>query len=101
MATDRAALMALYNATDGPNWSNNGHWGSNQQLSAWFGVTTDSGGRVTRVSLSENRLTETIPSELENLTSLTDLSLDGEPIDGADPFRVGESDQPHPPGSRQ
>ena len=89
VATDRAALVALYNATDGPNWSNNRHWGSNQQLSAWFGVTTDSGGRVTRVSLSENQLTETIPSELGNLTSLTDLSLDGNQLTGPIPSELG------------
>ena len=89
VAKDRAALVALYNATDGPNWSNNTHWGSNQQLSAWFGVTTDSGGRVTRVSLSENQLTETIPSELGNLTSLTELGLDGNQLTGPIPSELG------------
>ena len=89
VAADREALMALYNATDGPNnWGNNGHWGSNQQLSAWFGVTTDSGGRVTRVRLSENKLTGPIPSELEKLTSLTDLSLDGNKLTGPIPSEL-------------
>ena len=28
-ATDRAALVALYNATGGANWRNNGNWLSN------------------------------------------------------------------------
>ena len=36
-ATDRAALAALYNATDGANWHNNGNWLSNAPIGgmAW------------------------------------------------------------------
>ena len=44
--SDRAALMALYNATDGGNWTNNTNWGSNEDLDEWDGVSTDSDGRV-------------------------------------------------------
>ena len=32
-STDRAALVALYNATDGDNWGNNTNWGSDMPLS--------------------------------------------------------------------
>ena len=28
MATDRAALMALYNSAGGANWTDNTNWGS-------------------------------------------------------------------------
>ena len=38
---DRDALVALYNATDGANWTNNTNWLSNEALSEWFGVSTD------------------------------------------------------------
>ena len=31
-ASDRAALVAFYNATDGPNWWNNANWMSNAPL---------------------------------------------------------------------
>ena len=44
---DRAALVALYNATDGPNWTNNHNWLSEAPIGEWYGVTTDDDGRVT------------------------------------------------------
>ena len=69
-ATDRAALVALYNATDGANWLNNGNWLSNAPMGEWHGVTTDSDGRVTHLNLRHNQLTGEIPEELGNLTNL-------------------------------
>ncbi len=33
--TDRAALVALYNATGGANWGNNGNWLSNAPMGEW------------------------------------------------------------------
>ena len=39
VATDRAALMALYNSTGGANWTNNTNWGSTEPIGTWFGVT--------------------------------------------------------------
>ena len=45
---DRAALMALYDATDGPYWTVSTNWGSEAPLGAWHGVTTDGDGRVIR-----------------------------------------------------
>ena len=49
-ASDRAALVALYNATGGANWGNNGNWLSNAPMGEWHRVTTDSDGRVTDLS---------------------------------------------------
>ena len=56
VATDRAALIALYQATDGPNWTNNTRWLSDRPLDEWYGVTTDDNGRVTVLNLGENDL---------------------------------------------
>ena len=53
---DCAALVALYEATDGDNWENNTHWLSDQPLDEWFGVTTDDDGRVTKLELGDNQL---------------------------------------------
>ena len=39
--TDRAELVALYNATGGADWTDNTHWLTNEALSEWHGVTTD------------------------------------------------------------
>ena len=39
--TDRAALMALFNGTNGEEWREKGNWGRNDmRLSEWDGVTT-------------------------------------------------------------
>ena len=75
-STDRVALVALYNATDGPNWSNETNWLSAEPIGEWHGVITDGSGRVTRVwTLDENELTGGIPTELGRLSNLQSLSL--------------------------
>ena len=43
-----AALHALYNATDGANWTNSGNWLSDAPLSDWHGIKTDDEGRINR-----------------------------------------------------
>ena len=80
--TERGALIALYEATDGPNWTHNNNWLSEKSLDLWYGVTTDSNGNVTRLDLTSNNLKGTIPnlSALSNLTflRLTSNQLTGE-----------------------
>ena len=73
--SDRAGLVALYNATSGPNWRNNTNWLSSHPISDWHGVATDSGGRVTTLYLGYNGLSGPIPPELGNLTHLKELWL--------------------------
>ena len=58
---DRANLVALYNATGGPNWANNTGWLSNAPMGQWYGVTTGDNGRVTGLDLYENQLSGEIP----------------------------------------
>ena len=88
-ASDRAALVALYNATGGANWGRNGNWLSNAPMGEWHGVTTDSDGRVTHLDLYSNQLTGAIPAELGNLTKLELLSLEGNRLTGAIPAELG------------
>ena len=52
VASDRGALVALYEATDGPNWVNNDNWLTDAPLGEWYGVETDSSGRVVRIELA-------------------------------------------------
>ena len=42
---DRAALVALYEATEGPNWVNSENWLTDAPLGDWYGVDTDGSGR--------------------------------------------------------
>lgn len=112
-ADDRAALVALYNATDGANWTNSANWLSDAPLSEWYGVTTDAGGNVTSLGLwrnnlvgmipaelgnlaylekvifSVNRLTGRIPTELGSLSNLRELTLDYNQLTGAIPTELG------------
>ena len=81
---ERAALVALYNATGGPNWTNNGNWLTDAPAAAWYGVTTDGRGRVTRLSLRKNGLTGQIP-DLSALANLTDLHLGANDLSGPIP----------------
>ena len=86
---DRAALVALYNATDGPNWYRNPNWLSDKPLSSWHGVMPDHTGRVGRLSLRDNGLTGTMPPELGALSNLTELDLRGNRLSGPVPSELG------------
>ena len=88
-ATDRAALVALYNATDGANWRINGNWLSNAPMGEWDGVTTNSDGWVTHLDLQGNQLTGEIPAELGSLTNLERLWLAGNQLTGEIPAELG------------
>ena len=84
-AGDRAALVALYNATGGMNWTNNTNWLTGAPLGQWYGVETDANGRVILLYLDSNRLSGKIPAELGNLTMLAVLYLGGNQLTGCVP----------------
>ena len=87
--TDRAALVVLHNATDGPNWNINTNWLSDRPIGEWHGVTTNSNGRVIKLNLFSNQLTGEIPPELGSLTSLTTLNLADNELTGPIPTELG------------
>lgn len=72
-ASDRAALIALYDATDGPNWTTT--WDLGQPMSSWYGVTLNGEGCVIELNLENNQLSGFIPSELGQLSLLTEINL--------------------------
>ena len=97
---ERAALIALYNSTDGDNWSDNSGWktplleadgfAAYGTENTWFGVTCDVGNdHVTGITLNSNHLTGSIPPELGNLTNLASLDLSGNQLTGSIPAELG------------
>ena len=88
---DRAVLVALYNATDGPSWSNTNSWNwlSDAPLEEWHGVTTDDSGGVTELRLSHNRLSGNIPAKLGSLSNLKVLELSHNQLSGEIPPELG------------
>ena len=87
--TECDALVALYNATDGENWTDNTGWLTTDTPCSWDGVGCSSGTNVTNLSLGWNYLSGTIPPELGNLTNLTQLFLDGNQLSGSIPTELG------------
>ena len=87
---DRAVLVELYNATAGDNWTDNTNWLSDEPMGTWHGVTTDIGGRVAELSLTENQLRGEIPTQLRNLSNLTQLYLGFNQLTGKIPTELGD-----------
>ena len=87
--TDREALVALYNATDGENWDESENWLSDAPLVEWERVSTDDDGRVTKLELGGNGLSGEIPPELGSLSNLQILSLRANGLAGEIPAELG------------
>ena len=85
LETERDVLVALYNATGGSDWWDSTNWLSDDPVGEWFGVTTDRSGFVTGLSLYENQLVGTVPTELANLANLWSLQLFGNQLTGCLP----------------
>lgn len=82
----RAALVALYNSTNGANWTNNSNWLSADE-STWFGVEV-TGCDITSIVLIDNNLQGTIPTEIGDLPNLLDLELSYNKLSGSLPPSV-------------
>ena len=74
----------------GPNWTNNAKWLSEAPLGEWYGITTDSIGRVIKLDLQENELSGEIPPQLGSLSNLRVLNLsENNRLSGAIPSELG------------
>ena len=87
------ALVTLYSATNGSNWSNIPEekvWlATYTPCTDWYGVTC-SGGHVTELRLGGNSLVGSIPHDLHHLSALTVLDLGYNKLTGWIPSVLGD-----------
>lgn len=82
------ALVALFNSTNGPAWTNHANWLETTTIANWYGVTV-SGGSVTGLELAENLLSGPITTQLSSLSGLQKLYLDSNQLTGTIPPDLG------------
>ena len=88
--TERDALAALYTATGGANWTDSTNWlDDDMELGDWHGVTTNTAGKVTGLTLVGNNLRGSLPAKLGNLVNLMYLYLHQNTLRGAIPPELG------------
>ncbi len=97
-ASERAALVALYQATRGDGWTDRSNWrtpdGSDFNAPGtectWYGVACDAGETtVLLLDLSYNNLDGTLPPELGALGNLYSLLVPGNHLSGPVPPELG------------
>ncbi|MFC2126154.1 T9SS type A sorting domain-containing protein [Bacteroidota bacterium] len=85
--TDSLALVDLYVATDGANWTDNSNWLTGT-VDTWSGITV-TGTRVEQIVLFNNNLVGSIPTSIGDLTALTDMNLGQNSLSGSIPSQIG------------
>ena len=89
-SAERAALVALYDSTDGDNWLNNEGWlDESVHHCDWYGVGCNSEKEVDRLLLGWNQLNGLIPPELGNLSNLETLYAWQNQLSGPIPPELG------------
>jgi len=84
---DSIALVALYNSTNGANWTNNTNWLTGN-VDTWYGVGV-SEGRVMKIELNNNQLNGSLPTEISGLINLKRLYLSNNQLSGSLPYEIG------------
>lgn len=87
----REALIALYKATDGDNWTNNENWCSDKPITEWYGIHIEQNELY--IALGFNNLRGNIPNEICNITNLNTLDLQGNVMSGKIPEDIGNLKQ--------
>jgi Leucine-rich repeat (LRR) protein len=81
--SEREILEQLYNAMNGPNWIDNTNWlDPDESICNWHGIqcVSDQDNSVASINLSNNRLSNALPSEVYGLPNLMELKLRGNDI---------------------
>ncbi|QTA92267.1 IPT/TIG domain-containing protein [Desulfonema magnum] len=95
---EREALVEIYNSTGGSNWTNTTQgqdvWdivNLSSNCCGWYGITCDVfKTKVTKIKLSKNNLTGSIPSSISKLINLTEMDLSENTDLTSIPAEIGE-----------
>jgi len=87
---DSLALVAFYNSTGGPDWTNHSGW-LTSPVSSWFGIIVEE-NRVKEIKFySDNNLNGSIPEMIGELTAITSLIIANNPnLSGELPNTLGQ-----------
>jgi Leucine-rich repeat (LRR) protein/sugar lactone lactonase YvrE len=81
------ALVAFYDSTKGPEWTNNDGWKATDTPCQWKGVTCQD-GHVIAIDLPNNNLVGDVPPQIGALINLQELNLNDNQISGAIPTTI-------------
>ena len=76
---DKAVLASLYETGGGTAWARSDGWLGDGGLNDWYGIDSDSLGRVVGIDLSNNGMSGRVSSSLARLNGLTSLKVGGNP----------------------
>ena len=86
---DRRGLTNLFIATNGTGWGfSNGWLDEDESLDQWYGVQTDSIGRVMSLDLNSNGLAGSVPDALGMLANMKSLKLGNNALSGRLPLSL-------------
>ena len=84
-SSEKEALLALYNSTNGNEW--NSTWDLNADIDTWYGVKVEN-NHIIEISLPFNNLQGTLPQEIGNLNLLRKLNLGFNKLQGTIPSTI-------------
>jgi Leucine-rich repeat (LRR) protein len=97
--SQKEALIAFYNSTDGDHWTNipeEKKWKqegqSGHEARNWEGITIDENGKVVQIDLQDKGLRGTVPEEISALSSLRVLDLSHNMLQGEVPIHLARLD---------
>jgi len=89
-SAERAALIDLYSATNGPNWTKKTNWLVTADECAWYGITCDAAHTtVQQIVLENNNLKGLVPASLGGLANLQLLAMSQNLLSGSIPSQLG------------
>jgi DNA-binding SARP family transcriptional activator len=87
-STDHNVLIALYESTDGENWTVSEGWNSDESHCNWYGVKC-AADVVVKLQLPNNKLCGRLPEQIGQLAELAVLDLHDNKLTGGIPPELG------------